>query len=89
MKQNVHRIGKMAFEDFGRTVIVIPDYEYSVNIILLEQLISGKYRILTIDEYLSDDGNSTEYYVQTNIPWSDYSSTPDPDMKYINRDKLN
>lgn len=89
MKQNVHRIGDSAFEINGKTVIVIPYYSYDIQIIQLEELLKGQYNIITIDESYDAEEDEINVYVQTNIPWDVYQTTPNPDLKYLGRENLN
>lgn len=89
MKQNVHRIGERAFEHNGKTVIVIEDIEFDMQIIMLEHLIAGEFKIICIDRIEDEEYCDAEFYVFTNIPWVTYANTPNPNIKYLNRDNLN
>ena len=89
MKQNVHRIGSKAFEHNGKAVIIIQEADFNVHMMFLEQLITGEYKIICIDILEDNETFENQYYVRTNIPWSIYVSTPDPNLKYLRYENLN
>lgn len=89
LNQNIHRIGENAFNSNGKTAIVIPYIDFDIKIILLEQIIQGKFRIETIDEVYDEDDDELNVLVRTNIPWNYFMTIPDPNLKYLKKDNLN